>query len=129
MGLTAFDKCAGIRLLLCLFLLFHSRLTVTPERFAELASQGYNRIPVVKEILADLDTPLSAYLKLAKGPYSYLLESVEGWEKWGRYSIIGLPARRLLTVSGQTVRVCQDGAVLFASLFARAVYLQPGRVR
>ena len=47
----------------------------------------------MREVLADLDTPLSTYLKLANGPYSYLFESVQGGEKWGRYSIIGLPCR------------------------------------
>jgi anthranilate synthase component 1 len=82
---------------------------VTPEDFASLAGQGYNRIPLKREILADLDTPLSTYLKLADGPYSYLLESVHGGEKWGRYSIIGLPSRTVLRVSGQQVEVLQDG--------------------
>ncbi|MEK8089809.1 anthranilate synthase component I [Thermithiobacillus plumbiphilus] len=76
---------------------------MTPEQFKNLAAQGYNRIPLSREILADLDTPLSAYLKLAHGPYSYLLESVQGGEKWGRYSIIGLPARTLLRVRGQEI--------------------------
>ncbi|HCD04944.1 MAG TPA: anthranilate synthase component I, partial [Methylophaga sp.] len=55
-----------------------------------MASEGYNRIPLYREVLADLDTPLSTYLKLADAPYSYLFESVHGGEKWGRYSIIGL---------------------------------------
>ena len=73
---------------------------MTPETFADLARQGYNRIPVIREILADLDTPLTTYLKLANGRYSYLLESVEGGEKWGRYSMIGLPCRTVLRVSG-----------------------------
>ena len=82
---------------------------VTPEDFTSLAGQGYNRIPLKREILADLDTPLSTYLKLADGPYSYLLESVHGGEKWGRYSIIGLPSRTVLRVSGQEVEVLQDG--------------------
>jgi anthranilate synthase component 1 len=50
---------------------------------AELKQQGYNRVPLVREILADLDTPLSTYLKLANAPYSYLFESVQGGEKWG----------------------------------------------
>ena len=83
--------------------------TMTPERFADLAAQGYNRIPVSREVLADLETPLSTYLKLARGPYSYLLESVYGGEQWGRYSIIGLPCRRIIKVSGDRVRVEQDG--------------------
>jgi anthranilate synthase component 1 len=85
---------------------------MTPEQFNDLASQGYNRIPVAREILADLDTPLSAYLKLAKGPYSYLLESVEGGEKWGRYSIIGLPAQRIVKVFGHSIHVEEAGEVV-----------------
>jgi anthranilate synthase component 1 len=71
----------------------------------------YQRIPVVVETLADLDTPLSVYLKLADGPYSYLLESSQGGEKWGRYSIIGLPARTLITVRGESIEVTVDGTV------------------
>jgi len=82
---------------------------VNVEQFQQLAADGYNRIPVVRKIFADLDTPLSAYLKLAKGPYSYLLESVQGGEKWGRYSIIGLPAQQVLTVYGQQIQVFQNG--------------------
>ena len=67
---------------------------MTPEQFDHYADLGYNRIPLYREVLADLDTPLSVYLKLAARPYSFLFESVQGGEKWGRYSIIGLPARR-----------------------------------
>lgn len=59
-------------------------------KFDSLKSQGYTCIPLVHEVLADLDTPLSAYLKLAYQPYTYLFESVQGGERWGRYSIIGL---------------------------------------
>lgn len=85
---------------------------MTPEQFAQLAAQDYNRIPVTREVLADLDTPLSTYKKLANGPYSYLLESVEGGEKWGRYSIIGLPCRTILKVFGEQVTVTTDGEVV-----------------
>jgi anthranilate synthase component 1 len=85
---------------------------MTPEQFAELASQGYNRIPVSREVLADLDTPLSTYLKLANGTYSYLLESVHGGEKWGRYSIIGLPCTQVLRISGTTATLEQDGDII-----------------
>ncbi|MBU0500752.1 MAG: anthranilate synthase component I [Gammaproteobacteria bacterium] len=85
---------------------------MTPEQFDALAAQGYNRIPVACEVLADLDTPLSAYLKLAEGPYSYLFESVEGGEKWGRYSIIGLPCRARLKVHGHRVTIEEDGRVI-----------------
>ena len=85
---------------------------MTPDKFRALADQGYNRIPLVREVLADLDTPLSAYLKLAEGPYSYLLESVQGGEKWGRYSIIGLPCRTLVRVSGSRITVERDGVAV-----------------
>ncbi|MCU7799659.1 MAG: anthranilate synthase component I [gamma proteobacterium symbiont of Lucinoma myriamae] len=85
---------------------------VTKEQFFKLASEGYNRIPVVHEILADLDTPLSAYLKLAEGPYSYLLESVHGGEKWGRYSIIGLPCQTIIKVDNVRIQVIDDGQLL-----------------
>jgi anthranilate synthase component 1 len=85
---------------------------MSPEEFAALADQGYNRIPVVCEVLADLDTPLSVYLKLANGPYSYLFESVQGGEKWGRYSIIGLPCKTFLRVSGRQVELVRDGEVI-----------------
>ena len=84
---------------------------MTPEQFHEYAHEGYNRIPVTREVLADLDTPLSAYLKLADAPYSYLFESVHGGEQWGRYSIIGLPCRTLIRVSHQTIRIERDGQV------------------
>jgi len=79
------------------------------QEFAHLARQGANLIPVMREVLADLDTPLSTYLKLASGPYSYLFESVQGGEKWGRYSIIGLPCRTVVRISGHEVRVLEDG--------------------
>ena len=84
---------------------------MTSEQFETLARQGYNRIPVMREILADLDTPLSAYLKLADGPYSYLFESVHGGEKWGRYSIIGLPCRTILRVSDHEITIEKDGEI------------------
>ncbi|MCB1787630.1 MAG: anthranilate synthase component I [Gammaproteobacteria bacterium] len=82
---------------------------MTPEQFAALVDQGYNRIPVVCEVLADLDTPLSVYLKLVDGPYGFLFESVQGGEKWGRYSIIGLPCRTILRVVGNQVTVHDAG--------------------
>ena len=85
---------------------------MTPQEFTALAEQGYNRIPVARQVLADLDTPLSTYLKLADQPYTYLFESVQGGEKWGRYSMIGLPAREVLKVMGQTVQRSRDGEVI-----------------
>lgn len=80
--------------------------------FARLAAQGYNRIPLVREVLADLETPLGVYLKLAQGPYSYFLESMQGGEKWGRYSFIGLPCSTVLKVSGEELRVEKAGVII-----------------
>ncbi len=75
-------------------------------------SQGFNRVPLMREVLADLDTPVSTYLKLANGPYSYLLESVHGGEKWGRYSIIGLPCNTVLRVWGNDLQLEQDEEIV-----------------
>jgi anthranilate synthase component 1 len=83
-----------------------------PQDFAALAAQDYNRIPISREVLADLETPISAYRKLAEGPYSYFFESVQGGEKWGRYSIIGLPCRTLLKVFGYRAEVWVDGELM-----------------
>ena len=80
--------------------------------FERLAAAGYNRIPVTLASYADLDTPLSIYLKLANVANSFLLESVVGGERFGRYSIIGLAARCLLRVSGREVEVVCDGQVI-----------------
>jgi len=82
---------------------------MSPEQFELLAAQGYNRIPVMREVLADLETPLSTYLKLADGPHSYLFESVHGGEKWGRYSIIGLPCQRTMKVFDRRVVIEDNG--------------------
>ena len=82
---------------------------MTPEKFATLASQDFNRIPVTREVLADLETPLSVYLKLAYGPNSYLFESVQGGEKWGRYSLIGLQTSTVLKVFGNRLEIVRDG--------------------
>jgi len=84
------------------------------SQFQALARQGHNRIPVYREVLADLETPLSTYLKLAhgKGPGTYLFESVQGGERWGRYSIIGLPARERLEVDQGHLRHYRDGQLI-----------------
>ncbi|MDR1889914.1 MAG: anthranilate synthase component I, partial [Zoogloeaceae bacterium] len=78
---------------------------MTEQEFNALALQGYNRIPVTLETFADLDTPLSIYLKLANGPHTYLLESVQGGERFGRYSIIGLSALTRIAVYANKVLV------------------------
>ncbi len=85
---------------------------MTPEQFKHYADQGYNRIPIAREVLADLDTPLSTYLKLADGAYSYLFESVHGGEQWGRYSIIGLPCKTLIKIFSNEIRVEESGTIV-----------------
>src|SRR6185295_6812476 len=85
---------------------------MTEDEFLALSRAGYNRIPVQLETLADLDTPLSIYLKLANRRDSYLLESVIGGERFGRYSIVGLPARERIEVSGRRVSLWRDGTVV-----------------
>ena len=101
------------------FFVFHFRTwdffmlhTLNQTEFNALAAQGYNRIPLVIETFADLDTPLSLYLKLANQPFSYLLESVQGGERFGRYSIIGLPARTRIVANRLDVEVLQDNQVI-----------------
>jgi anthranilate synthase component 1 len=89
---------------------------ITELEFKSLSQQGYNRIPLIAEAFADLETPLSLYLKLAygagQGRHSFLLESVVGGERFGRYSFIGLPARTWLRTSGWTTEVLTDGQVV-----------------
>jgi anthranilate synthase component 1 len=89
---------------------------ITEAQFQTLAAAGHNRIPLVAEAFADLETPLSLYLKLARaggdGRNSFLLESVVGGERFGRYSFIGLPARTLLRTSRFRTEVVTDGVVV-----------------
>ena len=83
---------------------------VTPsfDLFCQKAKEG-NLIPVYREILADTETPVSAFLKIATGDYAYLLESVEGGEKWGRYSFLGVDPATLIRSEGDRVEVIRDG--------------------
>jgi anthranilate synthase component 1 len=85
---------------------------MTEDEFLALGRQGYNRVPLVRETLADLDTPLAVYLKLANQPYSYLFESVQGGERFGRYSFIGLPARVRIVVRGHEVCVEDEAGLI-----------------
>jgi anthranilate synthase component 1 len=92
-------------------------MSLDKTEFDRYATQGYNRIPLMREVLADLDTPLSTYLKLARNEdgarrYSYLFESVQGGEKWGRYSMIGLPCRTVLRATGTEITVERDGEIV-----------------
>jgi anthranilate synthase component 1 len=90
---------------------------MTEIEFNALAAQGYNRIPLIAETYADLDTPLAIYLKLAHsgpegGRNSCLLESVVGGERFGRYSFIGLPAKTVIRSFGKTTELVQQGQVV-----------------
>ena len=96
---------------------------MTELEFKSLALQGFNRIPLIAEAFADLETPLSLYLKLASdagrpdvpgatAANSFLLESVVGGERFGRYSFIGLPARTMLRATGFRTEVVTDGRVV-----------------
>lgn len=76
---------------------------LTEKEYSMYAGRGFNRIPLAIDLLADLETPLSTYLKLCNQPYSYLLESLQGGETWGRYSIIGLACSERLEVRGKQV--------------------------
>ena len=107
---------------------------ISHAQFQQYAAEGFNRIPVVREVLSDLDTPLSVYLKLADAPHTYLFESVEGGERFGRYSIIGLPVRRVATFRGPTLQIRDHGQLVetrevadpFAEVEAlRAAYAVP----
>ena len=99
-------------------LTYHSgpERNMTELEFKSLAAQGYNRIPLLAEAFADLETPLTLYLKLAQtqnqGKNTFLLESVVGGERFGRYSFIGLPANTLLRSQGQRTEVVQQGEVV-----------------
>jgi anthranilate synthase component 1 len=86
---------------------------MTPEQFSALAERGYNHIPITQSVLADLDTPLSSYIKAAAGDFSYLLESAgQGGEKWSRYSMVGLPAETIIRVVGEQISVESKGVVI-----------------
>jgi len=85
---------------------------MTQIQFNQLALQGYKTAPVMRTILSDYDTPLSVYHKVANAPQSYLFESVQGGDKWGRYSIIGLPCQKRLSVTGHQITLFEGEAVL-----------------
>ena len=82
------------------------------EQLTQLAGQGYNCVPLLRRVHADTETALSIYLKLAHQPYTYLFESVQGGETWGRYSIVGLAARETLSLYGHLLRIERAGQVV-----------------
>src|SRR5699024_6890484 len=102
---------------------------ISAKQFAQYGALGYARVPVVREILADLDTPVSAYQKVAAGPYSYLFESVQGGEQRGRYSIIGLPAREVLRVNNGVVTLTNAAGTTTEKAACPLKYLEAYRLR
>ena len=87
-------------------------IMITLAEYQQQMTAGYTHIPLVQEVLADMDTPLSLYLKLANKPFSYLLESVVNGERFGRYSFIGLPCDTYIKISGQNTRVYQKNQLI-----------------
>jgi len=85
-------------------------LKPTLREFEAIASEGYNLIPVAHEIAADLETPVSAFLKTARGDYSFLLESVRGGEKWGRYTFLGSEPSMVLRARGNRLDIIRPGS-------------------
>lgn len=85
---------------------------LTKKEVAVLVKNGFNKVPLVRQNYSDLDTPLSLYLKTANADYSYLLESVEGGERFGRYSIIGLPAKRVYKINNFEISIYESGELI-----------------
>ena len=79
--------------------------SINKEQFDNYKQKGFNRIPLLIEASSDLDSPLSIFTKLANKPYSYLLESVEGGEEFGRYSIIGLPSKVQIKINKNKISI------------------------
>ena len=97
------------------------------SKFNSLINEGFNHIPLSKEVVIDTATPLALYLKLANNPYSYFLESVQGGEKWGRYSFIGLAAETVIKVYNYEVQVEKNGKLIqfyFISNFKHCVRIE-----
>src|SRR6266851_4629467 len=84
-------------------------LQPTENEFERLAADGFNLIPVCREVAADLETPVSAFLKIAGGDYAFLLESVQGGEKWARYSFLGAQPSMVFRGSGKTIELIRPG--------------------
>ena len=89
-------------------------MLLSQSELNKYAEQGFNRVALAREVLADFETPLSVYCKLADHPYSYLFESVQGGEKWGQYSIIGLPSDERLEIRGRKIQHFKDGQCVSA---------------
>src|ERR1700745_2293958 len=91
-------------------------VTLTPgeAEFEALAGQGFNLIPVAREIAADLETPVSAFLKVARGEYSFLFESVRGGEKWGRYTFLGTAPSMVVRAHGDRMHLIRPGRAIEA---------------
>jgi anthranilate synthase component I len=85
---------------------------ITSDKFNTYKAEGFNFIPLVKSFDVGYETPLSIYQKLANLPFSYLLESVEGGERFGRYSIIGLPSKKRIVIRDDVIEVIDQNKVI-----------------
>jgi anthranilate synthase component I len=85
---------------------------ITSDKFNTYKAEGFNFIPLVKSFDVGHETPLSIYQKLANLPFSYLLESVEGGERFGRYSIIGLPSKKRIVIRDDVIEVIDQNQVI-----------------
>src|SRR5271169_3902297 len=90
------------------------------REFEDLAARGFNLIPVAREIAADLETPVSAFLKIARGDYAFLLESVRGGEKWGRYTFLGAEPATVIRARDQRMDVIRPGHAVESRRVANA---------
>lgn len=97
---------------------------ISLAQYDEQKAAGYNRIPLIQELLADLDTPLSIYLKLANQKFSYLLESVVGGERFGRYSFIGLPCHTYLKITGQHIEHFENHQLIHSEVSNPLTYIE-----
>src|SRR6267142_4217449 len=84
-------------------------LQPSEKEFERLAADGFNLIPVFEEVAADLETPVSAFLKIARGDYAFLLESVRGGEKWGRYTFLGSEPSKVIRARGEQIEIIRPG--------------------
>src|SRR5271154_1784195 len=87
-------------------------LQPSENEFDQLAAKGFNLIPVFEEVAADLETPVSAFLKVARGDYSFLLESVRGGEKWGRYTFLGTEPALVMRARANRMDLLRPGRAM-----------------
>src|SRR5260370_29607186 len=104
-------------------------LQPTENEFERLAAKGFNLIPVTREVPGDLETPVSAFLKIARGDYAFLLESVRGGEKWGRYTFLGSEPSRVIRARGRRMDLIRRGHAVESRSVANPIAQLPGELK